>query len=74
MGKSSKKELNLLANRIRSIRQQYEISQERLAELSDYHQNHIGRIERAQADPSFTMICRIARALKKSPKDFMPEK
>jgi transcriptional regulator with XRE-family HTH domain len=69
-----KKELHYLANKIRTIRIQNEMNQERLAEMADCHKNHIGRIERAQADPSYTMICKIARALKTSPRNFMPEK
>lgn len=70
----SKKDLLALANKVRMYRIQQEISQLKLAEKADCHPNHIGRIERAEADPSYTIICKIARALHKSPKDFMPEK
>lgn len=63
-----------LAAKIRVQRAKINLSQEGLAELAGCHPNHIGRTERAQADPSFTMILKIARALGLSPKDLMPEK
>lgn len=62
-----------LAVKIRMRRAELDISQERLAELAGCHPNHIGRTERVQADPSFSMILKIARALGLSPKDLMPD-
>ncbi len=61
------------SSKIRQRRSELHMSQELLAELSTCHPNHIGRIERNQTDPTFTVIVSIARALKISPKDLMPE-
>jgi len=62
-----------LSNQIRMRRFELHLSQEKLAELAECNVNHIGRMEREQVDPSFTMIIKIARALGISPKDLMPE-
>jgi transcriptional regulator with XRE-family HTH domain len=62
-----------LSSVIRIRRSQLKLSQERLAELVDCHVNHIARIERSKVDPSYTMVIRIALALKLSPKDLMPD-
>lgn len=59
--------LRKFATQVRIRRAELNISQEQLAELVDCHLNHIGRIERAQTDPSLSMIVRLARALKVDP-------
>ena len=65
--------LRALSNKIRLRRFELRLSQEKLGELAGCNVNHIGRIERAQADPSFTMIIRISQALLLSPRELMPE-
>ena len=55
--------LRSLGKRIRELRKARGISQERLAELADVHENHIRRIERGEANPSYLVTLRIARAL-----------
>lgn len=61
------------ATKIRVCRANSGLSQMKLAELANCHINHIGRIERGESDPTFSMMLRIARALKISPKDLMPD-
>jgi transcriptional regulator with XRE-family HTH domain len=51
-----------------------EMSQEELAEQADIHPTYLSSIERGYCNPSFEKIILIARALKCSPKDLMPEK
>lgn len=65
-------ELKYFAKIIRMKRHEKNISQEEMAELCNCHVNAIGRIERAEAVPSFIMILKIANALEISPKDLMP--
>lgn len=65
--------LRKFADRVRLKRCELKLSQEKLAELVNCHPNSIGRIERAQADPSLKMILKIALALNVSPKDIMPD-
>ncbi|MGZ8860372.1 MAG: helix-turn-helix domain-containing protein [Thermoanaerobaculia bacterium] len=55
--------LRALGERIRELRKARAISQERLAELAEIHENHVRRIERGEANPSFLVLLRIARAL-----------
>lgn len=53
-----------LGSTLRAERQALEISQEDFAELSGVHRNYIGRVERAEINPSFDALFRIAAALK----------
>lgn len=66
-------ELHYFSKKLHDRRFELDISQEKLAELVDCHHNAIGRLERAQAYPSFSMIILLARALKISPRDLLPE-
>jgi len=61
--------LRALGKRIRELRKAQGISQERLAELAEVHENHIRRIEGGDANPSYLVILRITRALKIAPSD-----
>lgn len=63
-----------MASTIRSIRAELRISQAKLAELADCNPNYIGKIENEQSEPSLSAIISIARALKISPRDLIPEK
>ena len=58
-----------LANRLKQIRKDKELSQQQLADLSNVHISNIGRYERGDAQPSAEVLNRIARALEVS--DFL---
>ncbi len=66
------KYIRQFSTKVRMRRLELRYSQEKLAELIDCHVNHIGRIERSQADPSLSMVYRIACALKVLTKDLLP--
>jgi transcriptional regulator with XRE-family HTH domain len=63
--------LRSLGKRIRELRKAIGISQERLAELAEVHENHIRRIERGEANPSYLVTLRIARALGVKPSELI---
>jgi transcriptional regulator with XRE-family HTH domain len=74
--RNTKEELTNLrsfASKVRLYRHALKISQSQLAEIIDCHINALGRIERAQADPTFIMIFRISKALNVSLRDLMPD-
>lgn len=52
-----------VGQRIRSYRTQLGLSQEKLAELSDYHPTYIGQIERGEKNATLESINRVATAL-----------
>lgn len=56
-----------LGKRVRALRIQRGISQERLADLADIHRNYISQIEGGKRNLSFFNVVKIARALKVSP-------
>ena len=58
--------LRSLGARIRAMRKERDLSQERLAELAHIHENHVRRIEAGTANPSYVVLHRLARALKVS--------
>jgi transcriptional regulator with XRE-family HTH domain len=53
----------LFGKKLRAIRNDRGLSQEKLAELCDVHRNYIGRIERAERNISFDYIIRLAYGL-----------
>jgi transcriptional regulator with XRE-family HTH domain len=55
--------LRALGKRVRELRKARGWSQERLAEASDIHENHVRRIEGGTANPSYLVLVRIAKAL-----------
>jgi transcriptional regulator with XRE-family HTH domain len=57
--------------RVRQLRNEQGISQERLAELADLHRTYIGAIERGERNVSLRNIVKIARALKLSPSELL---
>ncbi len=63
--------LRSLGKRIRELRRERGYSQEKLAELADIHENHVRRIERGEANPSFLVLIRIARAVGISVSDLL---
>lgn len=61
--------------RLRAVREEQNISQEKLAEMMGGHRNTIGKIERGETNFTFDYVVEIARALKVRPSvffDFVP--
>jgi transcriptional regulator with XRE-family HTH domain len=59
--------LRLFGERLREIRTERNLSQERLAELAGLDRNYIGQIERAERNVALVNIIRIAKALEIEP-------
>lgn len=55
--------LIILGNRIRALRMERGLSQERLAELSDVHRNFIGFIERGERNVGIKTVIAIAQGM-----------
>jgi transcriptional regulator with XRE-family HTH domain len=56
-----------LATRLKTARDNKEVSQQELAKLAGVHYTNIGRYERGDASPSADVLNKIARALEVSP-------
>lgn len=52
-----------LGSAVRRERLRLGLSQERLAEEAGLHRNYVGLLERAEIDPTFSRVARIAGAL-----------
>lgn len=65
--------LDRLGNRIRKLREQAGISQERLGLLSGLHRTYVGAIERGERNPSVLSLQKIADALNVTVKDLFDE-
>src|SRR5689334_18108489 len=59
--------LELFGKKLRALRTDRRLSQEKLAELCDVHRNYIGRIERAERNISFDYVMRLAFGLSVRP-------
>ena len=59
--------LRLFGERLRELRTERNLSQERLAELAGLDRNYIGQIERAERNVALVNIVRIAQALEVEP-------
>ena len=57
-------ELGELGNRIRAARTVAGMTQEELAHQSEIDRSYIGGVERGERNLTFTMLCKIARALR----------
>ena len=65
--------LRLFGERLRELRTERNLSQERLAELAGLDRNYIGQIERAERNVALVNIVKIARALGVGPGElFVP--
>ncbi len=61
----------LFGSRVRELRLQRGISQERLAELSNLHRNYVGGIERGERNVALLNIVKLARALQLKPSELL---
>lgn len=67
------KQLMALAQQIKTVRKQANISQEQLALIADVDRSFISRLERGVANPSYLTLQQIAKALKKPLKEILPD-
>jgi len=58
---------------LRAIRKSKGLSQERLAHESGIDRSYVGKIERGEVNTTVEKIYLLARCLKCSPKDLMPD-
>lgn len=56
-------ELATFGRTVRKARRDLDLSQEALASLAGLSPKHVGEIERANKDPRFTTVAKLARAL-----------
>ncbi len=63
--------LKKFGKRVRQLRDERGISQERLGELAKVHRTYVGMIERGEKNITLTNIEKIARALKIEIKDLV---
>ncbi|WP_412079064.1 helix-turn-helix transcriptional regulator [Streptomyces xanthophaeus] len=61
-----------LGNRIRDARLQADLTQEKLAELAGVDRTSIQNAEGGKVDPKFSLLLRLARALRLPARDLMP--
>jgi len=61
----------LFGKRVRELRIERGLSQERLAELSELHRNYIGSVERGERNIGLLNIVRLAHALRLKPTDLV---
>lgn len=58
-----KEYLEQFAQRVRILREEQGISQEKLAERAELHRTYIGMVERLERNPSLICIYKIAKGL-----------
>jgi transcriptional regulator with XRE-family HTH domain len=56
---------------LRELREERELSQEKLAEMVNLHRNYVGVLERGGQFASLDAICKLAHALKIKPADLL---
>ena len=61
----------VFGRRLKELRMQRRLSQEKLAELSDLHRNYVGVIERGQQNISLLNIVKLAHGLNVRPAKLM---
>ena len=57
----------MFGKRVRTLRLERGLSQEKLAELADLHRNYVGGVERGERNIALLNIVALARALKVRP-------
>lgn len=57
------KTIRRIGHKIKTLREEKELSQERLAGLSGLHRTYISGLERGVRNPTITSLTKIARAL-----------
>jgi transcriptional regulator with XRE-family HTH domain len=76
MAQAKKKKKNPLllefAARVRNRRHTLSLTQEQLAERIDFHVNYVGGIERAERNPSLTSLIALAKGLRCSLNEILP--
>ena len=61
----------LFGKRLRELRLERGLSQEKLAEIARLHRNYVGVLERAGQSASLDAICKLAAALKVRPAELL---
>lgn len=61
----------MFGKRLRELRLERGISQEKLAEMAGLHRNYVGILERGAQSASLDVICELARALKVRPAELL---
>jgi transcriptional regulator with XRE-family HTH domain len=65
--------LERFGKRLRSVREKVGVSQEKLAEMAELHRTYVSSVERGKRNISLLNIERLARALKVSMAELMPD-
>jgi DNA-binding XRE family transcriptional regulator len=61
-----------LGNRTRDARLQADLTQEKLAEMAGVDRTTVQNLEAGKTDPKFSLILRLARALRLPARDLLP--
>jgi len=63
MNHSAQKRLEKLGKRIRRLRNEHNLSQEKLADICDFDRTYISLVERGKRNLSFSNLCKFAHGL-----------
>jgi transcriptional regulator with XRE-family HTH domain len=66
-----KSDLVALGTALRRLRQERDLSQERLSLEAGLHRNYVGRVERGELSPTFEPLLAISAALEIGPDELM---
>jgi transcriptional regulator with XRE-family HTH domain len=59
--------LAAFGTRLRKLRKERDLSQEKLAEMADLHRNYVGNLERGKSNVSLLTIVKLAHCLNVKP-------